>query len=151
MTRINLQHPTVLSNKHLVAEWNEAPRCITRAEERYRKHGHPGVIPSYYRLGTGHESFFYNKLSFILDRLDSIFKEMQARGMSPQEALLQKHHDRVAALPSEFHKSFTPTDDEKLLSLARLYRREPSHYTGAPTEIENSTNKRALVELYSHD
>lgn len=151
MTRINLTHPALLSDSHLVAEWNEAPRCITRAEARHIKDGSTGKIPPRFTLGEGHESFFYNKLDYIIERLQSIYAEMIARGMSPSSELLGSHIDRVLSLPQEFRHGFTPSTDELWLSRARLYKRDPGSYQRWKDELFSCKYKAAYLEVHSHD
>ncbi len=151
MTRINLTHPALLSNSHLVAEWNEAPRCITRAEARHLKNGSTGKIPPRFTLGEGHESFFYDKLDYIIERLRGIYQEMLARGMSPSSELLDSYTDRVLSLPQEFRHSFTPSIAELWLSRARLYKREPGSYKLWHDELHTGKHKAAYLEVHSHD
>lgn len=150
MTRINLTHPNTLSNTHLVAEWNEAPRCITRCEARLST-GNSSALPPRYTLGRGHESFFYDKLLFIGERLTLIHDEMRARGMRPDMLLLAKHHARILALPSHVQQDFVATDDELWLSRARLYKRDPEHYRDWHDTLHSGMYPAALVEVLSVD
>lgn len=151
MTRINLTHPALLSDSHLVAEWNEAPRCITRAEARHAKDGTPGKIPPRFTLGEGHESFFYDKLDYIIERLYNIRDEMFNRGMSPSSDLLASHISRVLSLPQEFRHGFTPSTSELWLSRARLYKRDPDRYQRWKDELFSGKYKAAYLEVHSHD
>ena len=68
MTRINIVPVATLTNSHLLAEYKEITRPFNKVLARIEKHGLnnalKGVnIPDRYVLGTGHESFFFDKLS----------------------------------------------------------------------------------------
>lgn len=81
MTRVNVVPVEELVNKHLVAEYREITRVFTQrrnaiASRRIIK------VPSEYTMGTGHVSFFTNKLQFVLDRYHSLTKEMLRRGFN---------------------------------------------------------------------
>lgn len=73
MTRINLVPVEELVDKHLVAEKHEITRVLALA----RNHN-----PPTYRMGTGHVTFFYNKIGFIVSRYHELCKEM-LEGMPP--------------------------------------------------------------------
>lgn len=75
MVRINLVKPSLLSDEHLIAEFNEIQMLIT-INYRYL---YKGVIPNNYVLGEGHITFFRDKWDFILDRLELLFNEMVKR------------------------------------------------------------------------
>lgn len=79
MTRINLVHPSELSQKHLGAEYREIVRIFALARgNQYQMHR--VKQPSSYVLGSGHCLFFVDKLKFITERYDSLCQEMVNRG-----------------------------------------------------------------------
>jgi len=72
MTRINLIHPSELTDQHLLAEHREIkriPNVISSGKYSLQ------WAPSEYTIGTWHVKFFYDKLSFLRDRYESIYEE----------------------------------------------------------------------------
>lgn len=86
MTRINVIAPCKLTGPHLVAEYRELPRIPNAV----RKHQEAGLtpadfkIPPAYVLGTGHVTFFYDKLEYLRIRYQDLIREMRRRGYNPQ-------------------------------------------------------------------
>lgn len=80
MTRINCGIPVEeLVNKHLFAELREMkriPNCIIRG--RFKLVGQPKE----FTLGTGHVKFFYDKLLYLKNRNDALYKECLRRGIN---------------------------------------------------------------------
>lgn len=74
MTRINCIPPSELTDKHLVAEYRELPRIFALARHC--------VAPAEYVLGTGHMTFFYDKLQYLSDRHAELVREMRHRGFT---------------------------------------------------------------------
>lgn len=89
MTRINVVPVQELTSKHLVAEYRE----IVRVFALVRKAQSTGLtisnfhkmrkVPPDYTLGTGHVTFFYNKLGYVLKRYHSLIEEMRNREYNP--------------------------------------------------------------------
>jgi deoxyribonuclease (pyrimidine dimer) len=82
MTRINVIPVEELSNQHLMAEWREIfhiPRSLNRTLNS-KKGLEPERISSEYLLGTGHVYFFFDKMSYLLDRHKKIYRELLRRG-----------------------------------------------------------------------
>src|ERR1035437_6784885 len=78
MTRINAGiPPEKLHYKHLLAEHRE----IVRIPNNIKK-GKCNLnnIPKGFTLGKGHVSFFYNKLLYLKNRYEEIYKECLKRG-----------------------------------------------------------------------
>jgi len=82
MTRINLVPPATLARQHLVAEYRELPRVFGLVHKAQAKGRTPADcdIPKSYRLGAGHVTFFYDKLSWLLWRQMALIQEMDRRG-----------------------------------------------------------------------
>ena len=96
MARINLV-PVV--DKHLVAEKHEITRVLALA----RNHNPRTVkIPPTYRMGTGHVTFFYNKIGFIVGRYHELCKEMRKRGFNVTELTTE-------GMPPHLVIGYTPT------------------------------------------
>lgn len=82
MTRINCVPVETLHDKHLTAEQHEITRVYRQAyEARFRAYPNDFVQPyKEYVLGTGHVTFFYDKLWYIAIRHAQIVNEMLDRG-----------------------------------------------------------------------
>lgn len=79
MTRINGNlHPKYLIDQHLVAEYRE----IVRVPNHVYKHGIKSPIPELFTLGTGHVTFFFDKIEFLHNRFNSIVAEMKDRDIT---------------------------------------------------------------------
>lgn len=83
MTRINVGiPPKELSRQHLIAEHREIkriPNAVSSGRARLDK------IPSTFRLGTGHVSFFYDKQLYLLNRYRKLHQECKSRGYNVQD------------------------------------------------------------------
>lgn len=68
MTRINAGiSPSRLCDKHLRSELRELPRALTLIRGRISKG--KSLKPTHnFRLGTGHVSFFFDKVPYLFDR-----------------------------------------------------------------------------------
>ena len=82
MTRINVIEPFLLSDKHLGAEYRELPRIFGAVRTLSSKNVLPSSmeIPSTYRLGKSHVTFFYDKLSYLTKRYLALCHECRLRG-----------------------------------------------------------------------
>jgi len=122
MTRINCVPPTILTVKHLVAEYRELPRVFGLVRQAQEK----GLvvsdidIPSNYVLGKGHVKFFYNKLLYLLDRQISLINEMKSRGYNP-------FHDKpdglIEGLDRMWLNNWLPNESDHAINMARLIER----------------------------
>lgn len=132
MTRINLITPALLTNKQLLAEYRELPRIINRvaAGNTYK------VIPDQFTMGTGHESFFGNKLWFLHKRHIAIRKELGRRHAAYPDrfkgpyAICTKAawHQAIATQPYEC-RDWTPSKRDILISMGRLVERQLGYKT----------------------
>lgn len=85
MTRINAHIPPAkLCDQHLVAEYREILRTNALAIKRARKEGKEMLsnIQQSFTLGSGHVTFFYDKLLYIHLRFNSLRSELINRGMN---------------------------------------------------------------------
>lgn len=122
MTRINLVEPSELHYKHLVAEYRELPRIFKLAEDASIR-GWSSTdkrIPSSYRLGSGHVTFFYNKLGWLSKRFSSLVIEMQRRGYNPTYT---KPTD--TNLSKDWYNDWCPTPEAINMNKARILDRMP--------------------------
>lgn len=79
MTRINAGiKPVELCDKHLLAEIRELPRILNKIKSG-KARPDKNKIPVNFVLGKGHETFFYNKLKYLIDRHKRLIKEANER------------------------------------------------------------------------
>lgn len=73
MTRINVGiRPSLLCREHLLAEHREMKRIPNKVSKgKFTLNG----IPPEFKLGTGHEKFFYNKLNYLKRRYEAVYAE----------------------------------------------------------------------------
>lgn len=118
MTRINLTLVSELADQHLMAEYRELPRVFGAV----RKHVQNGKklkdfkISSAFILGTGHVTFFYDKLEFLRKRQTDLIMECLKRGFKIQDTTVQD----ISDIPAEFRNDYVPTLDALKISQARL-------------------------------
>jgi len=117
MTRINLVPVEELVDKHLVAEKHEITRVLALA----RNHNTRTVkIPPTYRMGTGHVTFFYNKIGFIVSRYHELCKEMRKRGFNVNELTTE---EMLEGMPPHLVRGYVPDEDAVAVSRGRLNHR----------------------------
>lgn len=117
MTRINLVPPQELSGPHLVAEYRELPRIFNLVRNRIKKGQTPKdcKIPSEYKLGPGHVTFFFNKLYFLAHRQKSLIKEMESRGYKPNFKSVN-----ISDIPPEWQNNYIPTKEALEINRQRI-------------------------------
>lgn len=122
MTRINTVHVTALLDQHLIAEYRELPRVINAIVNG--KINRNCTIPKEYCLGTGHVTFFYNKLSYLTNRMDELIHEMKHRGF---KCSFDKSDWDLSNTTIIKQVDWMPSDTDKLLNLDRLILRTPKN------------------------
>lgn len=122
MTRINLVHPSYLTNKHLMAEYRELPRIFTSVRKLISENKTPNdvnISPTYI-LGTGHNKFFYNKISFLINRYKKLYIELKNRGYNLDDKIYNSIIKDAENIPKIWSESYAPTPEEIYLNMARL-------------------------------
>ena len=78
MTRINIVHPSELTDQHLIAEYREitmVPGSLKRT--LVSKSGYQEKkVPKKFTLNSGHVYFFYNKGKYLDIRYEQLITEM---------------------------------------------------------------------------
>lgn len=146
MTRINLVHPTNLTDKHLSGERFEIIRVVTNLEKLAEKGERINEykIPARYVLGTGHVYFFYNKISFIKARYTGLTSEATFRDVNINGIEFEKNISRMRNIIKHFRDQqiyYTPTPEEIYLSMSRLVE---SHF-GVTDTKEMDANYRSAM------
>lgn len=123
MTRINLIPPKQLIRQHLVAEYRELPRVFGLVHKQVKSGKRPRnlKIPNSYRLGTGHVTFFYDKLEFLRKRFQLLVDEMRARCYTVNHAEIPSF---TADISAEWWNDYYPSDAEIAISNARIEERK---------------------------
>lgn len=117
MTRINTVSPKALMDAHLLAELRELTRIPNTIASGRAKVGN---IPPTYRLGSGHVSFFYDKLTWLQNRHLELIQEAKARGF--------KAEDRWPSnLPKHLMNDWEPTFQDYKVNMERLCDRVPAN------------------------
>tara|TARA_R100001594_G_scaffold1048_2_gene4362 strand:+ start:13723 stop:14157 length:435 start_codon:yes stop_codon:yes gene_type:complete len=130
MTRINCVPVETLTDKHLLAEYKEITRPFNKVIKRVEKYGIDKAlnnvnIPEQYVLGSGHESFFFNKLNWLHQRYTQLWCELDSRGFN----VCRVKFGNISADLSEalvdtpYWGSWKPTPEDMYLNMARLAKR----------------------------
>lgn len=119
--RINIIPVQELADQHLRAEYNE----IKFSADYYRrsKGTKLGIdksrISEKYTLSTGHAYMWYDKFSYILNRLDELCLEMASRGYSVNYPKMD-----TAGIDEEWnYGNYIPTKEAQKINVERIYQR----------------------------
>lgn len=123
MTRINIIPPILLCNQHLKAEWTELPRAIDKAAKRVNKRKSFSDVPKNFTMGRGHETFFFNKQTYLINRFESVRDEMLRRGMNVNDEWFWKWKAVYADLPCWLKHNWQPSMKDKHILVNRLVSR----------------------------
>lgn len=123
MTRVNADlDPRTLKRLHLLAELREitmVPAALRRSLRTIEPNDIKKNIPKKFVLSTGHVRFFYDKLTFLINRFFKLIEEMERRGFNPD-------HDRIiafAGFDDMWYNDWIPTDEDNKLIIARINER----------------------------
>jgi deoxyribonuclease (pyrimidine dimer) len=119
MTRINCVPVEELSRQHLIAEYRELPRVFGLAKKAPERNGLNQ--PAEYTLGTGHVTFFYTRLGYLVTRHAQLVAEMLRRGYRPTftGSLKDAHPD----IPEDFWGDWEPTGEALAINRERILQR----------------------------
>lgn len=122
MTRINLVDPSVLTDKHLGAEYTEITRISANVLELQSRGITPDQvqIPETFTLNTGHMKFFYNKCRWLQRRYTLLHNEMLARKKSVCRASFISYDSRYDLIKDEWYNEWEPSIEDIYLSMARI-------------------------------
>ena len=138
MTRINCVDPSVLTTKHLIAEWHELPRVFTLILAHCKKlqsaHYATDVrwllsVHREYKMGIGHVKFFYPRAQWLKERYVALYKEMHRRRMNVNTGILKSNLMKAKAIPTQYCNSWVPTPTDWEKNIERLYEKNPQAYS----------------------
>ncbi len=116
MTRINCGiPPQELNSKHLFAELREMkriPNCILKGRFNLDNQ------PKEFTLGTGHVKFFYDKLLYLKNRNDELYKECLNRGINATD-YSGTYLEAIKSFP-EFANDYMPTERDRMIIRERI-------------------------------
>ena len=123
MTRINAgMAPSELHRRHLIAEYRETlmvPAALRRSLRTIPKEVTLKSIPKQFTLNAGHVKFFFDKLTFLERRYESLKDEMRLRGYFVAESRTQNFE----GFDPEFYNDWTPTQEARTLVHTRIAER----------------------------
>lgn len=113
MTRVNVGIlPRELSNQLLIAELREIkriPNCIKIGRFNLKN------VPEKFTLGTGHVSFFYNKIGYLKNRYKSLYEEAISRKLNVQD-----FSDSFEGISERFMNDYSETEIDRNILLKRF-------------------------------
>jgi len=128
MTRINVGIPVEsLTDEHLLAEHYE----VERFPWYFSKF--KGKIPEKFTLGTGHISFFMDKMGYVRNRYQEVHQECLNRGFNVKD-----RSNLWNEIPESCMKDYNPGSDDQKILIERISnrisssRKEKFHYCGHP-------------------
>lgn len=141
MTRVNAGIlPEELVDQHLLAEYREILRCIKTGTNGYGKYGESFLkrIPEEFTLNKGHVLFFSNKLEYIVDRFESLKRELVERGYE-----VKMTYDKRMPHEGPLWGDYSPTQSARDLLIERIIIRFPKKatYYGSPISLTEYTEE----------
>ena len=113
MVRINLINPKNLTDQHLIAEYNEI-LILCGSTKKFPKIKN---MPSEYKLGKGHITFFKNKIVYLQKRHELIKKEMIVRGFKPKKKI------SILKLSKSLLNDWSPRKEDYIIIKQRITER----------------------------
>lgn len=125
MTRINCVPVEALTNEHLMAEYKESTRPFTKVIASMEKGRKVPALDGAYRLSTGHETFFFNKLYWLYNRRVDILHELKKRNFNiDMQKFTEIANIHKAKLSHTIYwNDWQPTPEDMYVNMARLCHR----------------------------
>lgn len=125
MTRINCVPVECLSPKHKLAEFKEITRPFNKVINRIKKGKKIPKLDGNYRLGEGHETFFFNKLAWLWHRRHELFDSLTSDGVNVNEDLFWEIQNSFLSdlKGTPYWNDWEPTPEDMYINMARLCHR----------------------------
>lgn len=120
MTRINVVPVETIHGRQLAGEYLELPRVFAHMLQRVETGNLPDKIPPEYVLGTGHVTFFFDKLGYLEKRYAEVCAEMRWRGYDITPKNLRA---KFSMIPDKWWGDYTPTADALRINQERIDER----------------------------
>jgi deoxyribonuclease (pyrimidine dimer) len=116
MTRINAGiKASELPTKLLVAERRELIRIPNLVK---KGKFNPKNIPPHFKLGTGHVSWFYNKLGYLKERYEQLTAECIKRGIKATD-----YSESFKDIDEQYMGKWDPSLSDRSILIARINER----------------------------
>lgn len=113
MTRINVGiAPQELNTRHLIAEHREikrVPNLVTRGRFNMKS------TPLGFTLGKGHVAFFYDKLKYLKERYEALYKECISRGFN-----VSYYGNAWDDVPKQYYNDYIPEEKDGQIIRQRI-------------------------------
>ena len=113
MTRINVAiPPEELNTRHLLAEHRELkriPNVVSRGRYNLKN------TPKEFTLGKGHVAFFYDKLLYLKNRYEELYKECKNRNFN-----VSYYGNAWDNIPDHLMNDYTPTEHDEHIIRQRI-------------------------------
>ena len=113
MTRINVAiPPEELNTRHLLAEHRELkriPNCVSRGRYNLKN------TPKEFTLGKGHVAFFYDKLLYLKNRYEDLYKECIKRKFN-----VSYYGNAWNDIPEHLMNDYIPTKHDEYIIRQRI-------------------------------
>jgi deoxyribonuclease (pyrimidine dimer) len=122
MIRINLFKPADLVDQHLVDEWCSIIRIPLALRYNLSKYDVDYIlerIPHTFSGNSGHVTFFFDKMRFLISRYESLAQELKCRNIKVK--VKDPYKIFTADIPYDFCRTeWSPTVNETISSFARI-------------------------------
>ena len=113
MTRINVAiPPEELNTRHLLAEHRELkriPNVVSRGRYNLKN------TPKEFTLGKGHVAFFYDKLLYLKNRYEELYKECKNRNFN-----ISYYGNAWDNIPEHLMNDYIPTERDEHIIRQRI-------------------------------
>lgn len=114
MTRINASiKPAELCDSMLFAEYREIKRIPNKLKAN--KYSDKSPIPDSFRLNTGHELFFKDKILYLEKRSRILYEECVRRGINVQD-----YSQCYENIPNQYYNDWIETPESRELLKERI-------------------------------
>lgn len=139
MTRISVGFNKHFIDKHLNRERIEVLR-IPNAIKKGTAKVNLNKIPKDFRLGSGHVTFFYDKIGFLKRHYEALTAESIRRGFNPTD-----YSDAFEGIPDHLMNDYDPTEQDIQIVRERITERLKSmknlKYNREPISLEDAIKK----------
>ena len=126
MTRINCVPVECLSPKHKLAEYKEITRPFNKVIKRLKEgKPMPRVKGITYKLGEGHETFFFDKLEYLFNRYRKLGLSLLEDGVNIDTKKFGEIQNSLyeALSSTEYWNDWKPRPEDMYVNMARLCHR----------------------------
>lgn len=142
MTRISATiKPVELCDQMLRAEHREIKRIPNKITKRLAE-GKEIILhdqPKHFKLGTGHEKFFYTRIKYLHQRWQELHKECLERGFN-----MTDYSDAFISVPDEYYNDWIPDYDVVRPILVERVNQQIDRMKGQPLYYSERIDKQYI-------